>query len=163
MSLQDVIKLGSIIVAGIFSVLILYTILNDGLVGSNLDTTITTPSGSFSPVTEFMAAFRLFDYVVVFVVFGLMVVSAISAYRIRTDPVYIIPAFIFFILTSIVATIFQDVLTTIVGQTAFSSIISNFPLIQLLASNLTSILLGFFILLTILMYGIHKKEEGYYG
>jgi len=111
------------------------------------------------PLQEAQGALQIFDIGVVMVNAGFYLTSIILAAKIRTSPVFALPALIFggvaVWLSSEIANIYY-----LFGQTnAISGAASNFQFTSLFMQNLPTITLGFAALLIIVLYtGVGQRR-----
>lgn len=111
-----------------------------------------TPNVSKEIINKGYNAFSVFDELILFVTVAFGITTIVSAYLIRSHPVFF---FISFMLTGIlmfVAGIMTNVYEKFASTSTFSSIATSFPIIQQIMYHLPEIVLIFGGLVAIAMY-----------
>ena len=142
-SVLDLFIIGIVIVAVAFSLIISLFIMN------SVKTPLVAQGANESFFTQAVAGFSLLDEVAVFVFFGAMIASVVSAFFVQSHPVFF---FISIILTAVLALlggIFSSMFTSVAVTFTESN---EFPLIVWCIQNLTMLLVIFAFVISAVLY-----------
>jgi len=112
-------------------------------------------------IEQLKGTFAFFDYMVVFLYFALMLAAVISAYFIKSHPLYAIAGFLYLIISVLLTPSIANMLLAFVQATGMSSAVAAFPFTIVLFENLPVISLIFGVILVFASYG--KREDIYLG
>lgn len=122
---------------------------NTAAVNSSINTTIT----GLNP------AFSTFDYVIPFIVGGLLIASTVLAFKRGASVLYIGLALIFWVLALMLSAVFADVFTQFTTNALFTSTMSSFPILTWVMTNIKWVVLGWLFVLSVVMFSRNKREE----
>jgi len=108
--------------------------------------------------SNFMAALRLLDYIIVFVLVALIIGIGLTSYRLNAAPAFFVISVLMASFLGFIGYFFSYAFIQIVSQPVFSAITYAFPITILVCSNLHWVALVVFIIGSITLYA--KKEEG---
>lgn len=141
----------------IFVVIIgLFIIMGKGVfdtINSDLQAGDILDSDSKDQLQDFNDRYvSIFDYMALFIMFGLYLFLLVSAYYLDTHPVYFILGIIFTIISFVLAGLLNNIFFDMVESNALSSTANQFTIIPFLMNNLLPILVFMAASVVIVMY-----------
>jgi len=110
-------------------------------------------------ITGINPAFNTFDYMIPFVVGGLLITSTILAYKRGASILYIGLALIFWVLALMLSAVFSNVFIEFTTNPLFTSTMTSFPILNWVMTNIKWVVLGWLFVLSIVMFSRNKREE----
>jgi len=157
-SIQDVIfggsyllKVSITIVICVFVWLAFKELMTDVIIGSSSEGIITSVMNSLS------AAYYSMDYMLPFIIGGLLLVSTVFAYKTGSSIIMGIFSFIFWIIAIVMSVLFVNVYLSVTDQ--FPNIYTSFPVMDIIMSNLHFFTLGWLAIITLVMFRKDSKES----
>jgi len=121
--------------------------------GSAINNSIATAVNGLTP------AFQTFDYMVPFLVGGLLIASTVLAFRRGASVVYIGFSLIFWALAMLLTSVFSNVFFTIVATPILVATNAQFPILNWIMGNLNIVVLGWLFILSVVMFTRNKRED----
>lgn len=149
-SVEDVVVIIVLLMAGILTVLICTKVLTEYAVAW---AAFTADVGSNAILTSGIQSMYTFDYMIVFFAFGLAIFSIISAFFIRSHPAFFGISVFLLAIEIFAAAQVTNILDKFITTTEFATIANNFPYIVTLTRNLPIFTLVVGILIAVVMYG----------
>ena len=125
-----------------------------------VNSTFTTQQKSLA--TTSYNTVLMFDYLAVFIVFGIGMVGVISALYIRSNAVFFIFMVVLQAIAVAVSTIFSNIWYSVATTTQLVSQANKMTYTTAIFNNLPLIILGFTVMVGIISYGVgQRKASGY--
>jgi hypothetical protein len=110
-----------------------------------------------SVMDQLKTAYLSLDFVFPFLVGGLMIVSLIFAFKTGSNIVWGMLSFIVWGVTILLATVFQNVYLSISNE--FPAIYSQYPIMDLIMTNLRTVVFFWIIAITAVMFRKNENED----
>lgn len=124
--------------------------------GSNVTYFNQTMSGA---ITNINTAFSTFDYMIPFIVGGLLMVSLILAFKRGASVAYIGLSLVFWVLAMIMASVFSNIFASFAAQ--FTTTLVDFPILSWIMDNINYVVLAWLFLISTVMFIRNKREDQY--
>jgi len=98
-----------------------------------------------------------FDYMFPIMVFGLMIISLIFAYRTGANVIYAIVSIVLWALALMMSVIYSNIFETI--SASFPTVTGTIPIISFMVLNMKWIVLAWLLLISIVMFTRNKQED----
>jgi hypothetical protein len=159
-NIVDVIFLmGVVILIGIGVLISMY--VNTQIMANPAVNSTFTPEQKALATTSYNTV-SMFDYLAVFIVFGIGLAGVVSALYIRTNAVYFIFMIILQAIAVAVSTVFSNLWYSVATTTQLVSEANKMTYTTVIFNNLPLIILGFTVLSGIISYGVgQRKMSGY--
>ena len=133
-----------------------FSFLNMPITGTN---GVSVNQSVTQMITNINPAFQSFDWVIPFVVGGLLIASTVMAFRRGASVLYIGLALIFWVLALLLSSVFSDIFTQFSSSSIFSTTILSFPILSWVMANMQWIVLGWLFVISVVMFSRNKREE----
>lgn len=150
----DVVMIVVFITVFAISSLLAYKIMTD--VGGNLDL-FANNDVSRNATFKGLQAVGSFDTILVFIVIGLTIAVAISAYFIQTHPVYFVASVLMIILFMVLIPVFSNVYEKVESNDAMADAAVEFDITSTFFDNLPTF---FFVMCMVVVIALYAKYKG---
>lgn len=130
-------------------------------VKTNPTVTSTFTAEQISMVTKAETALNMFDYLLVFIMMGTGIMCVISAFMIRTYPIFFVIMFIAQMIMVFVASIVSNIWYQVAQASELVAITNTFSYIPFIFNNLPLIVLVFSAAVAIVSYGSPGPQYAY--
>jgi len=100
-----------------------------------------------------------FDYLFVFMVVGLIILTIISTFSIQTHPVFFFISSLLLVISVIFAGEFANIFETITGASAFTGFEAGYPVITYFMNHFPTIMLIIGAILLIILFAKEKMQQ----
>ena len=157
--LNDIISGAAFLMIFGFIIIVLYLFLTNYI--TIFKTTPQWDSATMDPVAnKYLAAFRIFDYIMVMLMVALIVGTVVISYRIASAPLYFVIVLIGSAFLGMISYFFSYMFQQMVSPAVFIPVTKYFTRTILICTNLHWVALATLILGSITMFG--KRERGQY-
>mgnify|MGYP006301060211 CR=1 FL=1 len=111
-------------------------------------------------LTEYGNALRLFDWLIVLVMVGLIIGIGVTSYRLATSPIFFLISFVMGLFWGFVSYFFNYIFIQLVTPAVLQTSVAVFPRTMIMLTNLHWVMVIMFVVGSITLYG--KKEKGQY-
>ena len=134
------------------------------LIYQNFITNFQT-TGLYDGITEevgnkYLNTFKMYDYLIIFVLFALIIGVGITSYKIATTPIFFVITMIMGVFLGLISYFFNYIFIMLISPAVFDSITVYFPRTIIICTNLHWVMLLCIIVGSITLYA--KKEQGQY-
>jgi hypothetical protein len=99
-----------------------------------------------------------FDYLFIFIVVGLVILTIISTFTIQTHPIFFFISSLLLVIAVIFAGEFANIYDTIVGTTGFTGVEGAYPVVTYFMNNFPTMMLIFGAILLVILFAKEKMQ-----
>jgi hypothetical protein len=148
-------KTAVVILIAVFIWISFQSLMGDTVAGSSSSGVIN------STMTSLTSAYYSMDYLFPLVIGGLLIVSTLFAFKTGANIIYGIISFIIWIIAIILSVVFVNVYLTVSAE--FPTIYAEFPIMDIIMSNLHFVTLGWLAIIAVVMFRKNNKEDDMSG